>query len=139
MKAVFIDTSAWIAAADADDPLHEAVRQERDRWLSDGGILVTTDYIADETLTTMKLRLGPGAAESWWEQVTGSRRMRWESVDPARQERARAWFFRHHDKSYSFTDCTSFVIMRELRLTHALTTDRHFQQAGFALLPTRGK
>jgi predicted nucleic acid-binding protein len=52
-----------------------------------------------------------------------------------RAEKARAWFFRHRDKDYSFTDCTSFVVMRELRVKEALTTDRHFRQAGFLSLP----
>ena len=35
----------------------------------------------------------------------------------------------------AFTDCTSFVLMRELKLREALTTDRHFLQAGFWVKP----
>ena len=58
MKALFVDTSAWVAAADAADPLGAAVRRERDAWLAAGGTLVTTDYVVDETLTTIRLRLG---------------------------------------------------------------------------------
>jgi predicted nucleic acid-binding protein len=61
--------------------------------------------------------------------------VRWQWIDAARAEKARAVFFRQRDKEYSFTDCTSFVVMRELRLKEALTTDRHFRQAGFQLLP----
>jgi hypothetical protein len=61
--------------------------------------------------------------------------VRWQWVDTERAEKARAVFFRHRDKDYSFTDCTSFVVMRELRLREALTTDRHFRQAGFQVLP----
>jgi predicted nucleic acid-binding protein len=37
-------------------------------------------------------------------------------------------------KGLSFTDCTSFVVMRELKLREALTTDHHFAQAGFTLV-----
>ena len=44
-------------------------------------------------------------------------------------------FFRCRDKNCSFTDCTSFVVMRELRLQEALTTDRHFMQMGFHAVP----
>jgi hypothetical protein len=29
--------------------------------------------------------------------------------------------------------CTSFVIMQQLEITTALTTDHHFEQAGFLL------
>jgi hypothetical protein len=102
---------------------------------SDGGVLVTTDSIADETLTLLRIRLGMPAAEAWWAQVDGSLRVRWESVSAARTEKARAWFFRYRDKNFSFTDCTSFVVMKELRMREALTTDRHFAQAGFSLRP----
>ena len=38
------------------------------------------------------------------------------------------------DKDWSMTDCTSFVVMRERGLTDALTTDHHFEQAGFNVL-----
>ena len=36
------------------------------------------------------------------------------------------------DKECGLTDCVSFVVMQERNLTQALTTDRHFGQAGFA-------
>lgn len=35
------------------------------------------------------------------------------------------------DKDWSLTDCSSFVLMKELDLTEALTYDSHFEQAGF--------
>jgi hypothetical protein len=57
-----------------------------------------------------------------------------EHVTPARFEAAKTFFRRHADHGYSFTDCTSFVTMREMRLTRVLTIDRHFQQAGFQVL-----
>jgi predicted nucleic acid-binding protein len=52
-----------------------------------------------------------------------------------RAEKARKAFFRYRDKSYSFTDCTSLMVMQELRIKQALTTDRHFRQMGLQVLP----
>ena len=43
-------------------------------------------------------------------------------------------YARRPDKAWSLTDCTSFVVMRQHRLTEALTTDHHFEQAGFKML-----
>lgn len=38
------------------------------------------------------------------------------------------------DKSWSLCDAVSFELMRKLGLTDALTTDHHFEQAGFIRL-----
>jgi len=48
-----------------------------------------------------------------------------------------AWdyFAQHADKTYSLTDCISFVLMAGLAISQALTFDRHFVQAGFETLP----
>ena len=135
MNAVFVDTTGWMALADAANPLHAESRAARDAVLEAGQRLVTTDFVVDETLTLLRLRLGLAAAEAWWAQVDGSPRLRWERIDSDRFEKARTLFFQYRDKDFSFTDCTSFAIMRELRLTRVITTDRHFQQIGFHVLP----
>ena len=135
MKGLFVDTAGWVACADGADLAHRRTATARDAWLQDGGVLVTADYVADETLTLLRLRLGLATAEAWWQQVEGSPRLRWEYVGLMRADKARAVFFRYRDKDFSFTDCTSFVVMRELRLREALTTDHHFAQAGFVTLP----
>ena len=135
MKALFVDTAGWMACADAADPMHARCCAARDRALESGQPLVTTDYVADETLTLVRRRLGLPAAEAWWLQVDRSVRLRWERVDSDRFEKARRLFSQYRDKQFSFTDCTSFAVMRDLRLTDALTTDRHFSQAGFQVVP----
>jgi predicted nucleic acid-binding protein len=38
------------------------------------------------------------------------------------------------DKDYSFTDCVSMTVMRELKIHDVLSHDRHFAQEGFKLL-----
>lgn len=135
MKGVFVDTAGWMACADEGDPVHIPARHARDAALEQGNILITTDYVIDETMTLIRMRLGLTAAKSWWEQLEGSSRLRWEWIGMERAARARKAFFRYRDKTYSFTDCTSLVVMQDLRLKIVLTTDRHFQQMGFQVLP----
>lgn len=135
MKGLFVDTGGWVACADEADPAHRRACAARDTALEAGLLLVTTDFVVDETLTLLRLRLGVDAAEAWWRQIDASGRLRWERITVERFDRARQLFFRYRDKGFSFTDCTSFVVMQELRLARALATDRHFRQMGFQTVP----
>jgi predicted nucleic acid-binding protein len=134
-RALFVDTAGWTACVDESDPANDAACRARDGALEAGRRLVTTDYVIDETLTLLRMRFGVAVAEAWWNQVRGSSRLALESIDTGRADKARLLFFRYRDKDLSFTDCTSFVVMQELRIKDALTTDSHFQQVGFNMLP----
>ena len=135
MNRLYVDTAGWMALADAKDPLHSASMQYRDTSLENGAILVTSNYILDETLTLIRMRLGIDAAEKWWHPVSESPRcdVRW--ITPELSERALQYFFKWRDQSFSFTDCTSFVLMKESGIEKALTSDHHFTIAGFKIFP----
>lgn len=135
MNAVFVDTGGWMACADSADPAHGACTAARDATLEAGRLLITTDFVVDETLTLVRFRLGLAAANAWWRQIDGSARLRWERVEHDRFERSRQLFFQYRDKDLSFTDCTSVAVMRELKVKTVITTDRHFQQVGFEVMP----
>jgi hypothetical protein len=38
------------------------------------------------------------------------------------------------DKEWTLTDCVSFIVMEDRGISEVLTTDEHFQQAGFHIL-----
>jgi predicted nucleic acid-binding protein len=137
MNGLLVDTAGWMACADRADPAHLPCCAARDAALDAGQILITTDFIVDETLTLIRFRLGLDAADAWWQQIDRSTHLRWERVESERFERARHAFFQFRDKDLSFTDCTSVVIMRELRLTQVITTGSHFHQMGFQVLPAQ--
>jgi len=126
-----------MACADEGDAFHEAALRARNEWLRAGGVMVSTDYVIDETLTLLCMRLGLRVANTWWNAVSRSSRVRFLSVGGDVLETSRAFFFKHRDKEYSFTDCTSFVLMKAERIKTALTTDHHFAQAGFHCVPEK--
>ena len=55
-------------------------------------------------------------------------------VDEALFFRGFELFRNRMDKGWSLTDCIFFIVMNDRRLTQALTSDQHFEQAGFAAL-----
>ncbi len=56
------------------------------------------------------------------------------TVDTSLLTRALQLYNERPDKTWGFTDCISFVVMREQGLTDAVTADMHFVQAGFRAL-----
>lgn len=135
-REVFVDTSGLYALADHRDPARAAVERCVTGLVKSGAGLVLSDYIVDEACTLAKARGGGLAALRLLELLERSEGFRLLWVGPERFGAAKAFFRRHADHGYSFTDCTSFVLMRELRIRDALTTDRHFVEAGFrSLLP----
>ncbi len=132
MERLFVDTSAWFAYANRKAPDHGRVR---DALHAFPGRAVTSNFILDETLSLCLYRLGHDVAER-----VGATLLNPDAVDLVRitatDERA-AWdlFRARPDQSYSFTDCTSFALMRRLGLPTALALDADFLVEGFRVLP----
>lgn len=133
-RIVFVDTSAFLAFKNRRDALHTEALAVKKRLLDAGKSLLTSDYVLDESYTIIRLRAGHRVAVEFGEEVRSSRLVRVEYLTPDAIEAAWVLFKRYGDKDFSFTDCTSFVLMRELRLAEALAFDGHFTQAGFVEL-----
>jgi len=135
-RGVFLDSSGLYALADRQDPAHAGANQRVHRLATEAIGLILSDYILDESITLARARAGVTAALKLLQIVEQSNAFTMVWVGEERFDLAKAFFRRHADHDYSFTDCTSFVVMRELKLKEALTTDRHFAEAGFQpLLP----
>jgi predicted nucleic acid-binding protein len=136
-REVFLDTSGLYALIDRKDVHHPAARTVVERLLRAGRRLVATDYVLAETLNLANARSGSRVALRLLDLIEQSAGIRIEWIGTSRFDLTKAFFRKYAGYTYSFTDCTSFVVMRELKLSQALTTDRHFTQAGFeSLLPT---
>ena len=134
MTNIFTDTSAFVALMRKGDTDYKKAIEILDRLEKDGGKLVTTDYILDETYTTLLNREGYLLAIEFDRRL---RRGSWriERINEFRFVEAQKVFRRFNkDKQWSFTDCTSYVVMRELKIKKAFSFDKHFKQMGFELL-----
>ena len=129
---LFVDTSAWFAYVNAGDPDHQRVRAALD---DPPGRLVTSNFVFDETVTLAQARLGHRRAVAIGRTLLDPALVEFLRVTPADEHAGWTLFERRPDKSYSFTDCTSFVVMRRLRLERAVALDAHFSQEGFEVLP----
>jgi len=131
----FADSSGWIALFDPDDRRYVLVHH----WLSEmsgqGHRLVTTDYILDETLTHLMATVNHDKAETFAGWVLAQKLVQIIHIDEALWDEALALFRRYDDKDFSFTDCTSFVVMQRLKINDAFGFDHHFKQMKFRLWP----
>lgn len=134
-RSVFVDTSGWYALIDRRDASHGATRDAVERLIREGVRLVSTDYVIDESCTLAKARAGSEAALRLLDLLNGTAALDLEWIGPDRFARAEALFRKYRDQAFSFTDCTSFAVMRERRIREVITGDDHFRIMGFQMLP----
>ena len=124
---IFVDTGGWFASIVPTDKNHE---KARNWFLQNREPLITTNYIVDETLTLFKARGEYKRALQIGEQFfNGSL----SSVyDLNGEDLTETWqvFKQFSDKEWSFTDCSSKVVMEKLGITHAFAFNGHFKQFG---------
>jgi predicted nucleic acid-binding protein len=126
--AVFLDTSGFFAWLNSDDSRHARVVEF---FTTTNRALITTDWVVGETCNLLIARRKPHLVRRFFQALDQSIAINRISIDEIRFQQSRALFERFEEHAFPFTDCTSFVIMRELNLSDALTADRHFQIMGF--------
>ena len=131
---IFIDTSGFYALLVSNDIHHHKAVKVLKELTSKSCEFITTDYILDESVTLLRARRVTGQIARLFEIVDDSSYVSLEWVGPERFERARMYFAQYTEHDFSFTDCTSFVLMRELGIHSALTGDKHFNEAGFTAI-----
>ena len=134
MKAVFVDTSYWLALLNTCDALHGKALV-MSRQLS-AVPLVTSELIFVELLNGVSSG-NPRERRAVVSAVEGFRRSDSVIVVPQTPHQFAIAFDRYKqsaDKNWSLTDCASFHIMEAEGITAALTHDHHFVQAGFEAL-----
>jgi predicted nucleic acid-binding protein len=132
VKRLFVDTGAWYALVDADDPDHERVLPA---FRAHRGKLLTSNFVFDEAVTLMRYKLGWGVAHQFGQQLRGGHVASVERITPKDETVAWSIFEHCEDKSFSFTDCTSFVLVQRLELPLCLAVDSDFRTFGLHCLP----
>lgn len=125
--SVFVDTGAWFAYFVRRAPDHNPARQ----WIANNeSSLLSTDYVLDELFTLLKIRESHSLAVAAGKAFMEENICQIVSVTP--DDFVRAWniFAQFRDKGWSFTDCTSKVIIERLDISIAFSFDQHFEQFG---------
>lgn len=131
MRTVFADTFYYLALLLKADPAHAnallVTRSLRSRMATTTWVLTELgNALSDSPNRALFTRLIRGLDENPTVII----------VDPTRDQfnEGVRLFCARPDKSWSLTDCISFVVMEQLGIADALTGDRHFEQAGFRAL-----
>ena len=137
----FIDTWGWLVLGDNKEKYHKKVREWYSSYRQNGGKILTSDYILDETYTLLFRRVHFDMAISSLDSIQKSIEegfVKVEWVTPLRFEKTKELRHKYSDKPYiSFTDLTSMLLMQELNISKILTDDDHFLQVGmgFSKIP----
>ena len=134
MERVFADTGYWIALLNPRDDLHQIASSISREY--DPSRIVTSEMVLTEFLNSFS-DYGPRLRQAAAKAVAYLRETSQVVIVPQSSqlfEKALKRYQDMADKSWSLTDCASFLIMEEEGVTDALSHDRHFAQAGFQTL-----
>ena len=131
---VYVDAAGWIALVNLRDALHtQAVRIYKQR-LQEQCQFITASVVLLEVgnwLSPVPLRK---LAIDLLHRIQQSSRIEVIHVTPEIYAKGWELYSNRLDKDWGIIDCISFVIMQERNLVEALTSDHHFEQAGFQVL-----
>ena len=130
-RKIFVDTSWFKAFSDPRDDFYKSACEQYKIIKENNIKLITTNYILDESYTLIRKRVGYQSVMDFREMIAslvGTLKL----IRIIPQDEFEAWrWFEKNWSDLSFTDCTSFVIMKRLELTNVATFDNHFVRAGF--------
>jgi len=131
LAEAFIDTSFVVALINQRDQYHVQAVELASQF--DKRSLVTTDAVLLEIGNALARNFKEASIQIIEYFLTSDEV---EIIPLNTQLFARAFeLYRSHlDKSWGLIDCVSFVVMRDFGLSESLTADKHFEQAGFAVL-----
>jgi predicted nucleic acid-binding protein len=128
---VFVDTGAWYARHVPSDPNHGRVKAWFD---ANEQRLLTTDYCVDETVTLLIARGHTRRAIELGRALLEERLAQLYFITPEQVRRAWILFETRGPAGWSFTDCTSRIVMDDLRIRMVVALDDHFRQFEGALV-----
>jgi len=131
---IFIDTAAFYALMDAQDPNHGAARLTMQRLRGVEASLLTHEYVLVETTALIQRRLGIDVVRRFIDGLLPLVEVAW--VDRHLHAEAREALLAAGRRGISLVDWTSFLVMRRHGVHQAFTFDADFATQGFELLPT---
>lgn len=133
-RNIFVDTGAFLALANAGDQYHKTATE---CLASMAGVRqwVTTNFVLDETYTRIRRKVGPKVAVAFGEKIRSDSSVKIVTIEKKLEEKAWEIFKRYTDHPFSYTDCTSFALMLDQKITEAFAFDKDFKILGFSLLP----
>jgi len=137
----FVDTSFLLALYNDRDQYHQRALEWNRRVELARQVVLTEAILIEvgDAFGAVDRARATRVIESFLRASEAGGVVRIISVDTALLRRGLQRYSSRRDKDWGLTDCISFVVMREMGLTDALTADRHFVQAGFrAMLLEKG-
>lgn len=132
---IFVDTSAWYPIVMRSHPDHQELAETIRALVAVGRRIVTTNLVTAETHALLLRRDRRETALEFVRSIREPPNLV-VSVMPELEDLAvREWLEPYTDHDFSFTDATSFAVMKERGIEEALTLDRHFAVAGFRMAP----
>ena len=129
---LFLDTSYILALLDKNDQYHEKalklfsnINTTKEIWFHEGILIEIGDGLSE---------INRDAAFKFYKSVEQTKNFNNYKISSELISEAYDFYYQYKDKDWGLTDCISFCVMKKHDISDALTSDHHFEQAGFSAL-----
>ena len=130
---IYVDTSAFLALINADDPNHDQAMQTWEQLIEGEQKLICNNYVLVESIALIQRRVGMEAVSILHNDIIPFIKVEW--LDEELHNAIVKAVLKTNRRQISLVDNASFDTMQRRNIDTAFAFDSHFPDKGFKVIP----
>lgn len=130
---IYIDTSAFLAMVNSDDPDHDLAMKTWRQLIEEEQTLISNNYVIVESIALIQRRVGLRAVSILHNEILPYVKIEWLDEEP--HNAVVKTLIKNDRRQVSFVDRASFDTMRRCGSQTAFAFDSHFREHSFDVIP----
>jgi predicted nucleic acid-binding protein len=130
---IYVDTSAFFAIVNTEDPDHESAMETWAQLIGADEKLMCNNYVLVESIALIQRRVNMESVSILHNDIIPFMEIEW--LDESLHNAIVKLVLTTNRRKLSLVDLSSFDTMRRHKINTAFTFDNHFREQGFDIIP----
>lgn len=137
-ERIFVDTSAWLAYLQPEEPRHKEIKKIFTKLTKERLILCLSNDVTDEIITLLVRKINKPLLKKfikYLEEAKEEKSVTEFWVDEPTRGEALKLVDKYFEHKLSLTDATSLALMKRFKIKTIISLDSDFKKVGATVLP----